>query len=43
MSRIAKNIIKISNEVNCNFDNGVFLAKGKLGEMQININSNTWL
>tara|TARA_Y100000996_G_C22213199_1_gene516301 strand:+ start:27 stop:560 length:534 start_codon:yes stop_codon:yes gene_type:complete len=40
MSRIAKNIIKISNEVNCNFDNGVFLAKGKLGEMQININSN---
>ena len=40
MSRIAKNIIKISNEVNCNFDNGVFLAKGKLGEMQISVNSN---
>ena len=39
MSRIAKNIIKINKEINCNFDNGIFLAKGKLGEMQININS----
>ncbi len=40
MSRIAKNIIKIDKETNCNFDNGTFLAKGKLGEMKININSN---
>ena len=39
MSRIAKNIIKIDKEVNCNFTDGVFLAKGKLGEMKININS----
>ena len=39
MSRIAKNTIKINKEINCNFDNGIFLAKGKLGEMQININS----
>ena len=39
MSRIAKNIIKIDKEVNCNFADGVFLAKGKLGEMKININS----
>ena len=40
MSRIAKNIIKINKEVNCNFTDGVFLAKGKLGEMKINVNSN---
>tara|TARA_B100001057_G_scaffold468286_1_gene527317 strand:- start:136 stop:666 length:531 start_codon:yes stop_codon:yes gene_type:complete len=40
MSRIAKNPIKISNEVECNFNQGVFSAKGKLGEMQINVNSN---
>ena len=40
MSRIAKNRIKINKEINCNFDNGIFLAKGKLGEMKININPN---
>ncbi len=40
MSRVAKNSIKISNDINCNFENGVFLAKGKLGEMSINININ---
>ena len=40
MSRIAKNPIKISNDVQCTFKEGVFSAKGKLGEMQININSN---
>jgi len=40
MSRIAKNSIKISKDITCNFQNGIFLAKGKLGEMQININSN---
>ena len=40
MSRIAKNIIKKNKETICNFENGIFLAKGKLGEMKININSN---
>ena len=40
MSRIAKNSIKIDKEINCNFDNGIFFAKGKLGEMKININPN---
>ena len=40
MSRIAKNPIKISKEIECKFDQGVFSVKGKLGEMKININSN---
>ena len=40
MSRIAKNLIKISSDVNCNFNDGIFFAKGKLGEMRINVNSN---
>ena len=40
MSRIAKNPIKLNNDINCSFDNGTFSAKGKLGEMKININSN---
>ncbi len=40
MSRIAKNSIKISNEINCIFENGIFSAKGKLGEMKLNVNSN---
>ena len=40
MSRIAKNSIKISKDISCNFDNGIFFAKGKLGEMKLNINSN---
>jgi len=40
MSRIAKNPIIISNDVECSFNNGVFQAKGKLGEMQINVNTN---
>tara|TARA_B100001113_G_C21072672_1_gene606245 strand:+ start:241 stop:774 length:534 start_codon:yes stop_codon:yes gene_type:complete len=40
MSRIAKNSIKINKEITCNFNNGIFLAKGKLGEMQLNINHN---
>ena len=40
MSRIAKNPIKISNEVECTFSEGIFSAKGKLGNMQINVNSN---
>ncbi len=40
MSRIAKNPIKISNDVQCSFKDGVFSAKGKLGQIEININSN---
>ena len=40
MSRIANNPIKISNEVQCTFIEGIFSAKGKLGEIKININSN---
>ena len=40
MSRIAKNPIKISKEVECTFANGIFSAKGKLGQMQISVNSN---
>ena len=40
MSRIAKNPIKISKDVNCTFVDGIFLAKGKLGEAQIIVNSN---
>ena len=38
MSRIAKNPIKISNDVECSFKEGIFSAKGKLGQMQISIN-----
>ena len=40
MSRIAKNPIKISKEVECTFKEGIFSAKGKLGKMQISVNSN---
>ena len=40
MSRIAKNPIKISKDVECNYSNGIFSAKGKLGQMQISINEN---
>ena len=40
MSRIAKNPIKISKEVECTFKDGIFSAKGKLGQMQTAINSN---
>ena len=39
MSRIAKNPIKISKEVECTFSDGIFSAKGKLGQMQISVNS----
>ena len=39
MSRIAKNSIKFNKETTCNFDNGVFFAKGKLGEMKLNVQS----
>ena len=40
MSRIAKNHIKISKETECSFKDGVFSAKGKLGEIEILVNSN---
>ena len=40
MSRLAKNAIKITNEVECSFKEGVFSAKGKLGHIDIKINSN---
>ena len=40
MSRIAKNPIKISKDVECSFNQGVFSAKGKLGEMHISVNPN---
>ncbi len=39
MSRIAKNPIKLPKEVECNFSEGKFTAKGKLGEIQINISN----
>ncbi len=35
MSRIAKNSIKIDKDISCSFQNGNFVAKGKLGEMNI--------
>ena len=40
MSRIAKNTIKINKDIKCNFNDGVFFAKGKLGEMKLNIKPN---
>ena len=38
MSRIAKNSISISENVTCKFENGSFYAKGKLGEMSLEVN-----
>ena len=38
MSRIAKNSINISENVTCKFENGSFYAKGKLGEMSLEVN-----
>ena len=40
MSRIAKNPIKISKDVECSFNEGAFSAKGKLGQITIHVNSN---
>ena len=40
MSRIAKNPIKISKEIECTFKDGVFSAKGKLGQIETLVNSN---
>ena len=39
MSRIAKNSIKIPTDTTCKFENSVFFAKGKLGEMSMIVNS----
>ena len=39
MSRIAKNSVKIPSETSCTYENNVFFAKGKLGEMSLKINS----
>ena len=38
MSKIAKNSIKFSKEINCSFENGVLIAKGKLGELSLILN-----
>ena len=35
MSRVAKNSIKINQDIICSFENGSFSAKGKLGEMKL--------
>ena len=40
MSRIAKNPIKISKDIQCTFSDGIFSAKGKLGHIEIIVNSN---
>ena len=37
MSRIAKNSINISENITCKFENGRFHAKGKLGEMSLEV------
>ena len=37
MSRIAKNSIKVPTETLCSFENGILSAKGKIGEMSLNI------
>ena len=39
MSRIAKNSIKIPTETSCQFENSILMAKGKLGEDSLKINS----
>jgi len=39
MSRIAKNSIKIPNDTSCSYENNILVAKGKLGEMTLSINS----
>ena len=40
MSRIAKNPIKITKDVECSFNEGIFSAKGKLGKIEIAVKSN---
>ena len=38
MSKIAKNSIKFYKEIYCSFENGILIAKGKLGELSLNLN-----
>tara|TARA_B100000902_G_scaffold263736_1_gene249881 strand:- start:852 stop:1382 length:531 start_codon:yes stop_codon:yes gene_type:complete len=40
MSRIAKNPIKITKDIECSFNQGIFSVKGKLGKIDIPVNSN---
>ena len=40
MSRIAKNPIKISKDVECKFNENIFSVKGKLGQIEITVNPN---
>ena len=40
MSRIAKNPIKITKDIECSFNEGIFSVKGKLGKIEISVNSN---
>ena len=39
MSRIAKNSIKIPSETSCKYENSTLIAKGKLGENSMIINT----
>jgi len=39
MSRIAKNSIKIPADTSCKYENSILIAKGKLGENSMTINS----
>ena len=38
MSRIAKNSIKLANDISCKYENSILSAKGKLGEIALNVN-----
>ena len=40
MSRIAKNPIKITKDIECSFSEGIFSVKGKLGKIDVPVNSN---
>ena len=40
MSRIAKNPINLSKDTECTFKDGIFSAKGKLGQIDMPVNSN---
>ena len=40
MSRIAKNPITISKDIECTFKDVIFSAKGKLGQIEMPVNSN---
>ena len=40
MSRIARNPIKITKDIECSFNEGIFSVKGKLGKIEIPVNSN---